>query len=78
VQHWQRVNTNIAASPPQAGGTGGWGHVLTFGSNVRNVWSLVHGSYNMALEAIVEDMSGNLWHWEYTNAGWNQVAKVPA
>jgi hypothetical protein len=31
----------------------------------------------MALEAVVEDMSGNLWHWEYTNAGWNVVAEIP-
>jgi hypothetical protein len=78
VQHWQRINTNIVADPPRAGGPGGWAHVLTFGTNIVNVWSLVHGSLNQALEAIVEDRSGNLWHWEYTNAGWNQVAEVPA
>jgi len=78
VQHWQRINTDIESNPPQPGGPGGWVNVLTFGNNVKNVWSLVHGSFNMALEAIVEDMSGNLWHWEYTNSGWNQVAEVPA
>jgi hypothetical protein len=78
VQHWQRINTNIVANPSTAGGPGGWAHVLTFGTNIVNVWSLVHGSLNQALEAIVEDRSGNLWHWEYTNAGWNQVAQVPA
>jgi hypothetical protein len=77
VQHWQRVNTNINTSPPQHGGPGPWGHVLTFGQNIKNVWSLIHGSINQSLEAIVEDNQGNLWHWEYTSAGWNQVAKVP-
>jgi hypothetical protein len=77
VQHWQRINTNINTNPPQPGGPGPWGHVLTFGQNIKNVWSLIHGSLSQSLEAIVEDDQGNLWHWEYTNAGWNQVAKVP-
>jgi hypothetical protein len=78
VQHWQRINTDIETNPPKAGSAGKWQHVLTFGTGIRNVWSLVHGSFNQALEAVVEDEGGNLWHWEYTNAGWNSVAQIPA
>lgn len=77
VQHWQRINTDIVSNPPKPGGPGRWQHVLTFGNNVRNVWSLVHGSLNQALEAVVEDSTG-LWHWQYTNAGWNRVALIPS
>lgn len=76
VQHWQRVNTDITSNPPKAGGPGRWHHVLTFGIDIKNVWGLVHGSYGMALEAVVEDMQGVLWHWQYTNS-WAKVAVIP-
>jgi hypothetical protein len=77
VQHWQRVNTDIQQNPPKAGGPGPWSHVLTFGTNIKHVWSLIHGSFWQSLEAIVEDNNGDMWHWQYTNAGWNRMAKVP-
>lgn len=77
VQHWQRVNNDIYTNPPSSGGAGPWAHVLTFGSDIKHVWGLVHGSFAQSLEAVVEDTNGDMWHWQYTNAGWTQMAKVP-
>jgi hypothetical protein len=76
VQHWQRVNTDINTNPPKAGGSGKWYLVKTFGTNIKNVWGLLQGSFGQSLEAIVEDNNGDMWHWQWTNA-WHQVAKVP-
>lgn len=77
VQHWQRVNSNIYTNPPSNSGSGPWAHVLTFGNNVKHVWGLVHGSFAHSLEAVVEDNNGDMWHWQYTNAGWTQMSQVP-
>lgn len=70
VQHWQR-----AAGNP---GSTGWAHVFTFGSNIKHVWGLVHGSFNQALEMVVEDMQGKMHHWQYTNSGWAETAVIPS
>lgn len=77
VQHWQRVNSDIATNPPASSGPGAWTHVLTFGSNIKYAWGLVQGSFSHSLEAVVEDNNGDMWHWQYTNAGWSQVSQVP-
>jgi hypothetical protein len=77
VQHWQRVNSDIGTRPPQAGVQGRWQHAYTFGTNIKHVWSLVHGSFNQALEMVVEDFRGNMIHWHYTNAGWRPTAVIP-
>ncbi len=76
VQHWQRVNTDIATNPPKAGGPGNWQKVRTFGNNVKHVWGLLQGSFGQSLEAIVEDNNGDMWHWQWTNT-WTLIAKVP-
>ncbi|KAF2474389.1 cysteine proteinase [Lindgomyces ingoldianus] len=77
VDHWQRVNDDILKTPPVDGSQGKWQQMATFGSNIRHVWGLVQGSFNHALEAIVEDNNGDLWHWQYTGT-WKQVAKLPS
>jgi hypothetical protein len=77
VQHWQRVNSDIASNPPQDGSQGRWQHVYTFSSNVKHVWSLIHGSFNQALEMVVEDNQGRMIHWHYTNNGWQPTAIIP-
>jgi hypothetical protein len=81
VQHWQRVNTDIETNPPQGSdlSPGKWRLEFTFGSNIKHVWSLIHGSFNQALEMVVEDYQGNLWHWEYSgNPGaWAPTALIP-
>ena len=66
VQHWQWYAPS-----------GGWQHVYTFGGGVRHVWSLVHGSFNQALEMTVEMYDGSMVHWHYTNAGWAPTAVIP-
>jgi hypothetical protein len=66
VQHWQWFAQG-----------GSWQHVYTFGSGVRHVWSLVHGSFNQALEMVVENLDGSMVHWHYTNAGWAPTAVIP-
>jgi hypothetical protein len=43
---------------------------------VMNVWGLVQGSFNMALEAVVEDFEGRLWHWEF-DGEWRNAGMVP-
>ncbi|OCK74297.1 cysteine proteinase, partial [Lepidopterella palustris CBS 459.81] len=77
VEHWQRLNNDIIENPPVAGGSGKWEPVDTFGDGIVHVWGLVQGSFNQALEAIVEDNDGELWHWQYTGT-WKQVAKLPS
>jgi hypothetical protein len=81
VQHWQRVNTNINTNPPrEGGGRGSWGLVKTFGSgNIKAVWGLVQGSFRGALDAVVEDNNGNMWHWRYGGSpgDWTVQASVP-
>ncbi|KAF2868276.1 hypothetical protein BDV95DRAFT_610238 [Massariosphaeria phaeospora] len=79
VQHWQRLNHDIAASPPSPQHPR-FELVGEFGDgNVRHVWGLVQGSFNFALEAIVEDGEGALWHWEYVGPddGWVRRDRLP-
>lgn len=81
VQHWQRVNTDIDIWPPVAGvGAPKWGRVRTFGSGeIKHVWGLLQGSWRGALDAVVEDWQGRMWHWRFSgNPGqWARVAQVP-
>ncbi len=66
IEHWQRINTDIATNPPAAGdGAGQWGKVATFGSGVKNVWSLIHGSFNSKMHAAVEKADGQMVWYEY-------------
>ena len=43
-------------------------------SSTRAHW-YVEASARLALEAVAEDTNGNLYHWQYTNAGWTQLAE---
>jgi len=36
----------------------------------------MQGSFNFALEAIVEDVGGDLWHWRYVGE-WKRAKKLP-
>lgn len=76
VQHWQRTNDDINEAVPQEGEQGKWELVFEFGSSIRHAWSLLHGSFSQALEAVVEDMDGNLVHWQFTNDGWREVTVI--
>jgi hypothetical protein len=79
IQHWQRVNTDIESNPPQAGGSGPWEFVFTFGEDIQHVWGLMHGAFNWQLELIAEDYQGRLWHWEYAGSPgtWSRKALIP-
>jgi hypothetical protein len=78
VEHWQRINDDILENPPVAGEQGRWELVSSFGDgDIAHVWGLVQGSYNFALEAIVEDLVGDLWHWQYTGV-WERRKKLPS
>ncbi|KAF2749223.1 cysteine proteinase [Sporormia fimetaria CBS 119925] len=78
VEHWQRINDDILENPPVAGQEGKWELVGSFGDGeVAHVWGLVQGSYNFALEAVVEDLKGELWHWEYTGE-WERKRRLPS
>jgi hypothetical protein len=77
AEHWQRRNDDILEHPPVAGRQGAWERVGKFGNgDVMNVWGLVQGSFNMALEAVVEDFEGKLWHWEF-DGEWRNAGMVP-
>jgi hypothetical protein len=78
VNHYQRRNDDLAAgglpSNPNNQPVVNWQAVSVFGDGTqKRVWSLVHGSYNQTLEAVIEDVNGVLWHWQYTGlpSGWN-------
>jgi hypothetical protein len=80
VQHWQRINTNIATSPPVAGSKGPWSQVRTFGNgHIKHVWSLVQGSFMGILDAVVEDFNGDMWHYQFAGdpGQWKLVTKLP-
>jgi hypothetical protein len=62
VEHWQRINDDILKSLPVKGGMRAWKKVGSFGKDIKHVWGFVQGSFNFALEAIVEDIKGELWH----------------
>lgn len=77
AEHWQRINDDILDHPPKGWGKGQWKQVGTFGDGkIFHVWGLVQGSFNFALEAIVEDVYGDLWHWEY-DGSWKQKKRLP-
>jgi hypothetical protein len=77
VEHWQRRNGDILKRPPMKGVQGRWERVGRFGDgDVMNVWGLVQGSFNFALEAVVEDFEGRLWHWEFDGA-WKKMDMIP-
>lgn len=77
AEHWQRVNEDILENPPVEGEQGMWEKVGEFGDGeIRHVWGLVQGSFNFALEAVVEDVDGALWYWEYTGE-WKKRARLP-
>jgi hypothetical protein len=81
IQHWQRINTgqeDIWGEPPKLESPGKWGHVFTFGQNIRHVWSLMHGAFNGQLELVAEDYQGRLWHWSYVYPGtWVRQSLIP-
>lgn len=78
VEHWQRTNEDILESPPVSGEPGKWNLVDSFGDGeIAYVWGLFQGSYNFALEAIVEDFDGDLWYWQYTGQ-WRRTKKLPS
>jgi C1A family cysteine protease len=78
IQHWQRVNKDLEeGGKPAVGVQGQWGLISTFGGGVKHVWSLVHGSFNHALELVAEYDTGIMIHWRYTNDGWRPAAIVP-
>lgn len=63
---------------PEVGVPGRWEMVGVFGDGeVANVWGLMQGSFNFALEAVVEDFYGDLWHWQYTGE-WERTKRLPA
>ncbi|KAK4466825.1 hypothetical protein QBC42DRAFT_318930 [Cladorrhinum samala] len=80
VQHWQRINTNILKNPPVPGSRGPWTRVRTFGNgHIKHVWGLVQGSWRGALDAIVEDFNGAMWHYRFSGSPgqWKLVTKIP-
>ncbi|KAK0729609.1 hypothetical protein B0H67DRAFT_630235 [Lasiosphaeris hirsuta] len=80
VQHWERGNDDIITNPPAPGSSGPWAQVRTFGEGeVKHVWGLVQGSFGGALDAIVEDHSGDMWHWRFSGSPseWRLVDSVP-
>lgn len=78
VEHWERVNTYIGWNPPQLGGNQ-WNRIWTFGQGIKHVWGLVQGSYRGQLDAVVEDYSGEMWHWVFqgTPGSWRLLGRVP-
>jgi hypothetical protein len=77
VEHWQGLNHNALSYPPTEGKPWVWEKVSEFGNGeVKHVWGLVQGSFNFGLEAIVEDIEGDLWHWRY-NGEWEKGDKLP-
>lgn len=78
VHHWQRNNYDILVYPPAEGNKGKWEEICSFGDgDIKHVWGLVQGSFSFALDAIVEDDKGVLWHWRYTGE-WVKGAKLPS
>lgn len=77
VEHWQRRNDDILENPPREGEQGKWERVGEFGDGeAKHVWGLMQGSFNFALEAVVEDVRGELWHWRYVGK-WKRAKKLP-
>lgn len=73
VQHWRRNNSNLATVAPKSGVTGPWTLVSTFGSGIRNAWSLLQGPFSQNMEAIVELDNGYLqqWQWNPASSAWS-------
>ena len=77
VEHWQRINDDILDHIPESGVQGKWENVGSFGDGeVAHVWGLTQGSYNFALEAIVEDFYGDVLHCQYVGV-WERVKRLP-
>ncbi|KAK3994275.1 hypothetical protein QBC44DRAFT_392743 [Cladorrhinum sp. PSN332] len=59
VQHWVRHTEG------STGSAGKWELVESVGANVRNIWSLVQGSFGEKMHMITEDADGSLDYWEW-------------
>ncbi|KAK3361504.1 hypothetical protein B0T24DRAFT_538893 [Lasiosphaeria ovina] len=80
VQHWQRINSNIASSPPVAGARGPWTQIRTYGNgHIKHVWSLVQGSFRGILDSVIEDFNGDMWHYQFVGdpGQWKLMGIVP-
>ncbi|KAM7215395.1 protease [Rhypophila decipiens] len=87
VQHWRRRNDDIHfREPTPNGGSDKWELLEETagrkGSRIKNVWSLVQGSFNGRMHMVTEQEDGGFGYWEWDPQGeggkrWAFVEALP-
>ncbi|KAL2130284.1 hypothetical protein VTI74DRAFT_6678 [Chaetomium olivicolor] len=75
VQHWERVNDDIATKAPVEGEQGKWKLKETVGTGVKHAWALMQGSFGQKMHMVTEDTDGRMSYWEW-DGKWAVVEKL--